>query len=188
MFSCSSNIPKHRKTISLLNSSTNYYSDLKSLLTNTQSDSIIIGKEVKGQLNTNDKIIKLDALPAKSYCDIYNLKLPAKNIKISIISSAKGEIKFGIAPVAFSYVFLPKLILVDSSFTMISSRLDFIKLNEDFVTGYQLIGQMSVELNKKSQYYLIICSDNNKLLEETSYRGDILSVPTGSYRLKYSTF
>lgn len=185
IFGCGSSIPKHQKAASLLNNSTNYYSDLKDLISNVPSDSIIIGTEVKGKLSTNDKIIKLDVLPANSYCDIYKLKLPANSIKISIISHVQGEITTGIA---FFYIFQPRLILVDSSFTMISSKLDFTKLHKDFVTGYQLIGQMSIELNKKGQFYLIVCSDNDNLLNKTPYRGDILQVATGSYRIKCSIF
>lgn len=177
LLNCSSTLPMHREAISRLENSRNYSSDLKDLISKTFSDSIIVGNKAKGDLNSNDNIIKLNVLPAKSYCDIYKLNLPAKRIKISINSIVEG-----------GYAFMPRLILIDSSFTIISSRLDFVKYREDLFpfTGCQLTGEKIMEIGKTGQYYLVVCSDNDKLSQATPYRFDILQAATGSYQIKCS--
>jgi hypothetical protein len=86
---------------------------------------------------------------------------------------------------------MPRLILIDTSFSIISSKLDFVKYREDpfyfcWFAGAQLSGQMNIELNKKGKYYLVVCSDNGKLFQATPYRLDILQAATGSYRMKCS--
>jgi hypothetical protein len=184
LYSCAPTSSEQQSRISKLQNSPDYYTNLKDVITDANLESLIVEQKIRRKLDTKDKIISLNVLPAKSFCDVFVARLPAKRIKFTITCFVASEL---FSHHEWGWVFMPRLILVDSTYSIISSKLDYTRLNKD-LSGFQLVGQIIVTLNKEGQYYLLVCSDNIELLESIPYRFDIRRAATGSYEVGFSLY
>lgn len=179
--SCAPSIESMRKSIDDVNSSQVYFDTIEKILFKENPTELIINNTISGELSEEDKIVFIEDVVDKSYFDIY--KIQNKSIGNFQFEAQSDPLALG----GHGAYLAPKLFLFkegDEENLIVTS--DFTPPDGD---GAPIIAKMECQLEENTNYYLLVCSDNEHLMENiytihvAFYAKEFYIRNTGSYDL-----
>ena len=177
---------KMRKSAYEVKLSETYYGSMNDILSSETPVTLELNESIKGKLQKSDRIVHIENFVDKSHFDLYKIA-PTSNDYFTIEARTAPRLLGDT-----SSWLIPKLYLFKEGSQNTSLKTSDYTFPEKSISVFsRIIAKIKIRLEENTNYYLLVCSDNEQLLEsiydiEGLIPKHVYSVNTGKYKLKIS--